>query len=187
MRDQTSYGLGNIENVNKRGETYCVNEEVTVGQGPIGSIISQTPSRSETWMSLDNNIKSRSDCNSLPTGNPQLSNHGFSNILTNWYVNETDRGTVNPQNIEQVNLTRAGQMGKFYTYTDLPAITNKETTEYAYAGNASRGNDGETFYTYTDLPAVTNKETTEYAYSGAPSIGGFAEMNRSLFTGFDNE
>jgi hypothetical protein len=232
MRDQTSYGLGNIEYKKAReqfgnvsglgsggGETFCVNEEVTIGQGPIGARISQTPSRSETWMSMENNVKSRSDCSSLPTGNPQRSNTGFSNILSNWYVNETDRGTVNPTTIEQINLTRAGQMGKFYSYDDVPKTRTIETTEYSYAGNASKGDQGEKFYSYVDEPAVTNretteyahsgnasrgdlgtkfwtyedsipttnKETTEYAHSGAPSIGGFAEMNRSLFTGFDNE
>jgi hypothetical protein len=55
-------------------------------------------------MSQDNNIKSRSDCNSEPLGNPHRSSFGNGNILSNWYVNETNRGTVAPENLLQLNL-----------------------------------------------------------------------------------
>lgn len=179
MRNQTSYGLGNIEyrktrenfdggiGGEKSYEIACVNNEVSVGQGPLGSHVSQMPTRSETFMSLDNNIRSKSDNNILPTGNPERSSHGFSNLMTNWYVNETDRGTVNPQNVMQLNLTRERNgMTDTYRYDDMPKVTNSETLQYSYHGNASRGKDGEKFWTYEDSPKTATKATTEYSYQG---------------------
>jgi hypothetical protein len=183
-RDQISFGLGNIEykktqeRINRR-ENFandttvnnvgyaCVNEEVTIGQGPLGSRVPLDGQRSETWMSIDNNIRSRSDCQSQPTGNPQRSGFGQGNIMANWYVNETDRGTVNPQNVMQLNLSREGHGPTTqYLYDDLPKTSTGETTQYSYAGNASRGNDGEKFWTYVDEMPTTNSETTQYSYAG---------------------
>jgi hypothetical protein len=218
LRDQTSFGLGNVSYKRSNEEVACVNEEVNIGQGPLGSKISQMPTRSETFMSMDNNIRSKTDCNSMPIGNPQRSDQGFSNVLSNWYVNETDRGTVNPQNVMQLNLTRErngftnsyrfedlpkttskesteytyignasreNDGTKFWTYTDEFKTTNKETTDYAYIGNASRENDGTKFWSYEDLPKTTSKESTEYSYASNPAKMGFAETNRSLFTGYN--
>jgi len=158
-RDQTSYGLGNLR-------SNCVNEEVTVGQGPLKAMISQTPARSETFMSFDNNIRSIQDCNSQPIGNPQRASQGFSNVLTNWYVNETDRGTVNPQTILQVGINPQNKGSTFYTYEDVPNTTMKETTQYAYSGNAAREDLGTNFWNSIDVPNTTMKETTQYAYAG---------------------
>lgn len=185
MRDQTSFGLGNIEykkmrenfdggiGGNDNGEIPCVNEEVSVGQGPLRSLISQTPSRGDTYMSMENNVRSKSDYNILPTGNPERSSHGFSNLMTNWYVNETDRGTVNPQNIMQLNLTRERNgMTNSYRYEDLPKITAAETLQYSYHGNASRGQDGEKFWTFEDLPKTSTKDTLQYSYQGNVSREG---------------
>ncbi len=190
-RDQISYGLGNLEykkaqssfneqfgNVSGLGDprsnpnnhlVACVNEETTIGTGPLGAQIPQTGQRSETYMSQDNNIKSRSDCNSLPIGNPERAAFGHGNIVSNWYVNETDRGTVNPQNVMQLNLFAEKQGSAFYTYDDTAKTTTKETLEYSYHGNAERSADGYTFYTYGDEPKSTTKETTSYAYSGNTS------------------
>ncbi len=193
-RDQISYGLGNLEykkaqnNFNEqfgnvsglgdlRGPNFnhnnnmiaCVNEEATIGTGPLGAHIPQTGQRSETYMSQDNNIRSKSDCNSWPTGNPSRPDLGQGNIVSNWYVNETDRGTVNPQNVMQLNLFAEKQGSAFYTYDDTAKTTMKETTEYSYHGNAERSTDGHTFYTYGDDPKSTTKETTSYAYAGNTS------------------
>jgi len=187
-REQISYGLGNLEYKkaqNKFNEEFanvgnpksnpnnnmvaCVNEEVTIGTGPLGAHIPLTGQRSETYMSQDNNVRSRSDCNSWPIGNPERAAFGHGNIISNWYVNETDRGTVNPQNVMQLNLSAEKQGSTFWTAEDTAKTTMKETLEYSYHGNAQRSKDGNTFYTYTDEPKTTTKDTTSYAYAGNTS------------------
>lgn len=174
-RDQISYGLGNMEyknnqnKYNQNRDSVCVNEEATIGTGPLGAQIPQTGQRGETYMSQDNNIRSRSDCNSQPIGNPERAAFGHGNIMANWYVNETDRGTVNPQNVMQLNLMAEKQGSAFWTATDTARTTTKETTDYAYSGNAQRSKDGYTFYTYTDEPKSTTKETSSYSYTGNTS------------------
>jgi hypothetical protein len=147
----------------------CVNEEISIGTGPLGAHIPQTGQRSETYMSQDNNIRSRSDCNAQPIGNPERAAYGHGNIMANWYVNETDRGTVNPQNVMQLNLSAEKQGSAFWTATDEARTTTKETSNYSYHGNAERSQDGYTFYTYTDEPKTTTKDTTGYSYAGNTS------------------
>ncbi len=164
-RDQTSYGLGNVEY--KREDTSCVNQEVTIGQGPLRTTIPMPGTRSETWMSMDGNIKSRSDCNSQPTGAPNMASYGQGNMMANWYVNQTDRGTVNPSSIMQLNLNATGQGSSFYTYTDLPKTRTIETTEFSYVGNTARPDQKTTnSWKFVDENRTTNKETTQYAYAG---------------------
>lgn len=190
-RDQISYGLGNLEykvaqdRFNREGFANvagmspnsntnnhivaCVNEEVTIGTGPLGAQIPLGGQRSETYMSQDNNIRSKSDCNSWPIGGgaaPNRGEFGQGNILSNWYVNETDRGTVNPQNVMQLNLSAEKQGSTFYSYTDEPKSTTKETTQFSYAGNAERSSDGQTFYTFVDQPKTRTSETTMFSYAG---------------------
>lgn len=186
-RDQISYGLGNLEykkaqnnfneqfgnvgnfsNSNSNNMIACVNEEVTIGTGPLGARIPLSGQRSETYMSQDNNIRSRSDCNSWPIGNPSRPDLGQGNIVSNWYVNETDRGTVNPQNVMQLNLN-ANKVGSFWTADDTAKTTMKETTDFSYHGNANREGDGATFYTYIDQPKQKMAETTLYSYASNPS------------------
>ena len=147
----------------------CVNEEVTIGQGPLAAHVPLMGQRSETYMSQDNNIRSRSDCNSWPIGGGAAPNRGAfgqGNILSNWYVNETDRGTVNPQNVMQLNLFAEKQGSAFWTATDEPRTTTKETSNYSYHGNAERSSDGYTFYTYVDEPKTRTAETTMFSYAG---------------------
>jgi len=180
-RDQTSYGLGNLEYKNvqnkyisegfantggNRDQILCVNEEVSVGQGPLAAHVPQTGQRSETYMSQDNNIRSRNDCNAQPIGNPQRAAYGHGNIVANWYVNETDRGTVNPQNVMQLNLNTQVKNGSFWTAQDEPGTTRKETTDYAYSGNVSREDLGSKFWTFQDENKTTRAETTNYAFAG---------------------
>ena len=173
-RDQISYGLGNLEYKNQQANTsgkqgMCVNEEVSIGQGPLAAQVPLGGSRAETWMSQDNNIRSKSDCNSQPIGNPERSQFGFGNILSNWYVNETDRGTVNPQNVMQLNLFAANQGTAFWTAQDEARTTTKESTSYAYSGNAVREDQGTEFWTYQDVPKTRMAETTEFSYAGNTS------------------
>ena len=147
------------------GGDFCVSYEATVGVGPVGTAVPLEQSRNPTWMSTDNNIRSKSDCNSTPWGNPGLPEK-MGIPLNNWYVNETDRGEINPQMVEQVNLKPVNPQWNNTSYLDYQKTTTKETTEYSYAGNAQRQDDGTTFYTYKDAPKVTTKETTEFAYAG---------------------
>ncbi len=180
QRDQISYGLGNVEYIKSRNQfngekdTICVNEEISIGQGPLGAHIPQTGARSETFMSQDNNIRSKSDCNSQPVGNPDRASFGHGNPIANWYVNETDRGTVNPQNVQQLNLYAANQGSAFYSYDDEMKSTTKETTSYSYSGNAARGEIGNKFWTAKDAPKTTKAEMLDYSYSGntaRPDLG----------------
>lgn len=169
-RDQISYGLGNVE---YKKDKVCVDDEVTIGTGPLGARIPLTGQRSETYMSQDNNIRSKSDCSSWPIGGgsaPNKGSLGQGNILSNWYVNETDRGTVNPQTIMQLNLN-ANKLGSFWTAEDTARTTTKETSSFSYHGNASRGSDGTVFYSYEDVPKVRTSETTQFSYHGNASRG----------------
>jgi hypothetical protein len=183
MRDQSSYGIGNTKYRNREGggggQIACTEEDVSVGTGPLASHVPLTGQRSETYMSQDNNIRSKSDCNSVPVINAERSKYGHGNIMANWYVNETDRGTVNPQTVEQLNLFAEKQGTTFYTYEDLPSTTMKETTEYSYAGNTARPDMGKTFYTYEDVPSTTMKETTDYAYAGNTAR---PDMGKTFYT-----
>lgn len=172
-REQISYGLGTIRERRNDGpqnaygsESFCVEQDINVGQGPLGSRVPTGDVRSNTWMSMDNNIRSKSDCNSVPVLNAARPDLGQGSILTNWYVNETDRGSVNPTTIEQINCNKQGLGSSFWTYDDDANTTRKETTEFSYAGNVAKGDLGSTFWTYDDTVPVTTKETTEFSYAG---------------------
>lgn len=170
MREQMSYGLGTVRERRQEGEygesSFCVENDINVGQGPLKSQVPIGDVRSNTWMSMDNNIRSKADCNSLPVLNVARPGLGQGNILTNWYVNETDRGTVNPAMIEQINCNKQGIGSSFWTYEDSANTTRKETTEYSYAGNVAKSELGSKFWTFDDTVPVTTKETTEYSYAG---------------------
>jgi hypothetical protein len=186
LRDQTSVGLGNISySGQKNKDIPCLDMNVGVGQGPLGSSIPLSGSRSETFMSQDNNIRSLSDCNSEPIGNPSRQEFGQGNMVSNWYVNETDRGTVAPTNILQLNANIQGQGSTFYTYKDLPGVTRSEMQAYSYSGNPdSRTDQGGKFYTFEDLPSTTRAETTEYSHTGNPN--GRTDQGTKFWTYKDN-
>lgn len=144
---------------------YCVNFSPSVGVGPVGANVPQTFVRAPTWMNTDNNIKSRQDCNSFPVFNINSYVPKDSNLSNNYYVNETGRGEVHPQNVEQLNL-KGQDLFHNLSFVDQQKTTTKETTEFAYAGNAVQEEKGTEFWTYGDAPKTTTKETTEYAYVG---------------------
>ncbi len=156
QREQISYGYGN-------NELECeVNEPIGIAPARPGTVVGV---RDPVYMSSDNNIKSKSDCNSQPIGNPNRVGQQSGPILANYYVNETDRGSINPTIVEQINL-KGPNVYNNLSYTDQQKTTTKETTEFAYSGNAERQDKGSKFYTYEDLPKNTTKETTDFSYSG---------------------
>ena len=180
MREQTSYGYGNLvpkanqqegfANVNSGvnyPNSYCLDSSPTVGimpgvSGQMGSV------RAPTFMSQDNNIRSVDDCNSQPIGNPQRAGAGPGHMMTNYYVNETDRGSINPTMVEQVNL-RGNPRWNNLSYRDGARTTMKETNEFSYQGNPNIDDKAPKFYTYKDVPKVTMKETNEFSYNSNPS------------------
>jgi hypothetical protein len=178
QREQISWGYGQavpktsqnspsnaaLKDSNK--ESYCVDVPMTIGIAPARPM--GLNNRSPTYMSQDNNIRSKSDCNSVPLNGPSPAVKKTGPMISNYYVNETDRGSVNPQNVEQLNL-KGPNIISSYNYDDTPKTTMKETTEYSYAGDASRPSQGSTFYTYDDAPKTTMKETNEYSYAGDAS------------------
>jgi hypothetical protein len=190
LRDQISYGYGTIKPVNtenfqntdsvvskpaykafqssKSSDKYCVEPEMPVGISP--SIpTKQGPTRSPTFMSQDNNIRSVSDCNSIPVIGPSLERHSMGPILSNYYVNETGRGTVAPENVSQLNLKGVDLFNNL-SYRDPQKVTTKETTQFNYQGNPNIQDKQGKFYTYVDDPSVTTKETTQFNYQGNPNI-----------------
>lgn len=144
---------------------YCVKFDPTVGVGAVGPRVPQTLVRPQTWMNIDNNIKSRQDCSSTPIINPLPQVPQSGPLKENYYVNHTGRGEINPQSVEQVNIS-GNKVWHNLSFLDEQKTTTKETTEYAYVGNAQREEQASKFWTYDDKPLTTIKETTEYAYVG---------------------
>lgn len=85
-----------------------------------------------------------------------------------WYANYTDRGDVNPFVINVTGTTQTGGVWNPNSFQDQQRVTTKETTTYAYQGNA-KGNVKNDINTWSDLPKVTKSETTTFAYQGNPN------------------
>lgn len=197
VRDQDSYGYGELNNVNGESKQRsfkragndgseggpCVSYANFVGIAP-ATYIPVTGQRSATFMSMDNNIRSLSDCNSQPIGNPHRSGQMPGPLLTNYYVNETDRGQLAPNNVEQLNI-KGPNVYNNTSFLDHQKVTNKETTDVNYQGNPERQSQAPTFYTYEDNPKNTTRSTTEYSYSGNPNGSNiqFNEESRYQYTG----
>ena len=173
-RDQTSYGYGSLKKIggneefsNLAPEGYCVDISGTVGIMPAKANVALLSPRDPTYMSQDNNIRSVSDCNSVPMGAPALEGK-MGPEITNFYVNETDRGNIGPTMIEQIAL-KGSEKGAFITWVDEARVTNKETTEFSYSANPNRESDGQLINTWDDLPKTRTIETTQFSYSGDPN------------------
>ena len=167
---------------------FCVTYEPgSPGVGIVGTAVPVNQVYADTYLNINNNIRSKSDCNSTPVLNVQQSTVGSGVLLNNWSVNQTDRGQINPVNKLQINLNAPNKQWNDLSFLDGPRVTTKETTDYAYAGNAQRQADGTKFYTYEDAPRVTTRETTEYAYTGNASAQVVSEENRFQYVGGQRE
>ena len=157
-------------------------DQATPGTGPIGPAIDKMLSpRSETYLSLDHNIRSKVDNNFKPIINAQ--NESSQQYINDKYVNFTGREQISPTIVEQTNLK--GHEEFHNLSINNARTTNNETTLYSYAGNAQREHDGSNFYRYADTPRTTNNETTLYSYAG--NVNGIEtshnQTNRVQFTG----
>ena len=108
------------------GNDFCVQFDPTVGVGALSVKVPHLGTRSPTWMSMDNNIRSKQDCNSVPIINVQRESQGSGNLLENWYVNQTDRGELHPSQVEQVNL-KGNDVWNNLSYLDYQKTTTKES------------------------------------------------------------
>lgn len=189
-------------------------DQATPGTGPLAPTIDiQLSPRSDTYLTLDNNIRTKVDNSFIPTINAQLEQS--QQYINDKYVNFTGREQIQPTVVEQINLKgdnefhnlsindsrtttkettlfsasgnaeRQHDGHNFYRYSDKPKTTTNETTLYSASGNAERQHDGHNFYRYSDKPKTTTTETTLYSYSGNANgtESSFNQQNRVQFTG----
>ena len=189
-------------------------DQATPGTGPIAPVVDQVLSpRSDTYLTLDHNIRTKVDNNFTPIINAQ--NESSQQYVNDKYVNFTGREQISPTVVEQINLkghdeyhnlsindarvttnqtTNFSYSGNaqrehdgynFYRYEDTPRVTTNQTTNFSYSGNAQREHDGSNFWRYEDNPRVTTNQTTNFSYVGNV-IGtetSHNPMNRVQFTG----
>ena len=156
------------------------------GSGPISPVIDQQLSpRSETYLTLDTNIRNKVDNNFIPIINAQ--NESSQQYVNDKYVNFTGREQITPTVVQQINLKGSDQFNNL-SILDARTTTN-QTTHYSYAGNAQREHDGTNFYRYEDNPRTTTNQTTQYSYAGNPDGNNTSHVlsNRVQFTGTYHE
>ena len=189
-------------------------DQATPGTGPLSPAIDNRLSpRSETYLNLDHNIRSKVDNNFTPIINAQ--NENSQQYVNDKHVNFTGREQISPTVVQQVNLKgndvfhnlsindarvttnqtthfsyagnaqREHDGSNFWRYKDTPKVTTNQTTHYSYAGNAQREHDGSNFWRYKDTPKVTTNQTTLYSYAGdvAGTVSSHNQTNRVQFTG----
>ena len=189
-------------------------DQATPGTGPIAPITDVMLSpRSDTYLTLDHNIRTKVDNNFKPIINAQ--NESSQQYVNDKYVNFTGREQISPTVVEQTNLKghdefhnlsindarvttnqtthfsysgnaqRENDGYNFYRYDDTPRVTTNQTTNYSYSGNAQRENDGYNFYRYDDTPRVTTNQTTHYSYAGNANGNETSnnQTNRVQYTG----
>ena len=146
-------------------------DQATPGTGPIAPVsdIMLSP-RSDTYLTLDHNIRTKVDSNFIPTINAQ--NESTQQYVNDKYVNFTGREDARVTTNQTTNFSYAGNAHRehdgtnFYRYEDNPRVTTNQTTNFSYAGNAQREHDGTNFYRYEDNPRVTTNQTTNFSYAG---------------------
>ena len=157
------------------------------GSGPVATATVIAPDvRTKTYMSMDNNIRSKVDDNSTPVIN--LHRQDAQQYVNNKYVNFTDREQINPTVVQQTNL-KGNEQWNNLSYNDSDGYraaktTTNETTNFSYAGNAEREDSGGNWWRYADAPKTTINETTNFSYAGdvAPATV-YNQSNRTIYTG----
>lgn len=189
-------------------------DQATPAAGPIAPVVDQMLSpRSDTYLTLDHNIRTKVDNSFLPIINAQ--DESSQQYVNDKYVNFTGREQIAPTVVEQTNLKghdefhnlsydnarvttnqtthfsysgnaqREHDGSNFYRYSDNPRVTTNQTTHFSYGGNAHREHDGSNFWRYSDNPRVTTNQTTLFSYGGnaAGTETSHNQMNRVQFTG----
>ncbi len=157
-------------------------DQATPGTGPLGPAIDQKLSpRSDTYLTLDHNIRTKVDNNFIPIINSQT--ESSQQYINDKYVNCTGREQIMPTVVEQVNLKGHDEFHNL-SINDARVTTN-QTTNYSYSGNAQRENDGSNWWRYEDAPRVTTNQTTLYSYSGDANgtTTSHNQTNRVQYTG----
>ena len=133
--------------------------------GPIAPAIDiQLSPRSDTYLSLDNNIRSKIDTNFIPTINAQRESD--QQYVNDKYVNFTGREQIMPTVVEQISLKGHNNWNNL-SINDAKTTTN-QTTLYSASGNPEREDIGSNWWRYNDNPKTTTNQTTEFAYSANP-------------------
>ena len=189
-------------------------DQATPGAGPIAPVTDKMLSpRSDTYLTLDHNIRTKVDNSFIPIINAQ--NESSQQYINDKYVNFTGREQISPTLVEQTNLKgheefhnlsindarvttnqtthfsysgnaqREHDGSNFYRYKDSPRVTTNQTTHFSYSGNAQREHDGSNFWRYKDNPRVTTNQTTLYSYGGnvAGTETSHNQTNRVQYTG----
>jgi len=138
-------------------------DQATPGTGPLGPVIDhRLDPRSETYLSIDHNIRSKVDNNFTPVINAQdVSSQQYVNDK---YVNFTGREQIMPTVIEQANLKGDDQYHNL-SINDA-RTTTKQTTLFSYAGDAQNEKEGTNWWRYEDAPKTTTNQTTLFSYAG---------------------
>ena len=152
------------------GPNYQISlDSANPGSGPVATATVIAPDvRTKTYMSMDNNIRSKVDDNSTPVIN--LHRQDAQQYVNNKYVNFTDREQINPTVVQQTNL-KGNEQWNNLSYNDSDGYraaktTTNETTNFSYAGNAEKEDAGGNWWRYTDAPKTTTNETTNFSYAG---------------------
>ena len=170
------------------GPNYQISlDSANPGSGPVATATVIAPDvRTKTYMSMDNNIRSKVDDNSTPVIN--LNRQDAQQYVNNKYVNFTDREQINPTVVQQINL-KGNEQWNNLSYNDSDGYraaktTTNETTNFSYAGNAEKEDAGGNWWRYTDAPKTTINETTNFSYAGdvAPATV-YNQSNRTIYTG----
>ena len=189
-------------------------DQATPGTGPIAPTMDiKLSPRSETYLSMDHNIRSKVDNNFIPVINAQ--NESSQQYVNDKYVNFTGREQIAPTVVQQANLKghdefhnlsindarvttnqtthfsyagnaqREHDGSNWWRYEDAPKVTTNQTTNFSYAGNAQREHDGSNWWRYEDTPRVTTNQTTLFSYAGDVdgTATSFNPTNRVQFTG----
>ena len=189
-------------------------DQATPGTGPLGPNTDiQLSPRLDTYLTLEHNIRSKSDNLSVPIINTNQENS--QQYVNDKYVNFTDREQYMPTCKQQINLKEYNVFNNLsikdaktttkettlfsasgnaerqhegltkYTCVDKPKTTTKQTTLFSASGNAERQSEGLTTYTYVDKPKTTTNETTLYSAVGNTNgnTSSYNQTNRSLFEG----